>query len=72
MKILKIAISLQTQNLSSKAFIKHILSINILHKLHKFARKTSDMKKEIIAFIKDFREKNRVIFSFCHLPCSNI
>ena len=41
-----------------EVFIKHILSINALHKLHKIGRKTSDIKKEILSFIKDFSEKN--------------
>ena len=57
LKILKITKLLQAQNLSHKAFIKHILSIIALHRLHKFARKTSGMKKEILSLIKDFSYK---------------
>ena len=32
--------------------------MNALHKQHKFARKTSGMKKEILSFIKDFSDEN--------------
>ena len=58
LKILKTWKSLQRQNSSQKAFIKHSLSINVSHKLHKFTRKTSDMNKEIVSFIKNFSYKN--------------
>ena len=54
MKILKISKSYQAQNSSQKAFIKLILSKNVSYKLHKCARNTSGVNKEIISFIKDF------------------
>ena len=57
-KYLEITPSVKAIIESKKTFIKHILSKNVSHKLHKFARKTLDMKKQIISLIKDFSNKN--------------
>ena len=55
---LKVFLSVRNKNSENfEVFIKHILSINALHKLHKIGRKTSGIKKEILSFIKNFSEK---------------
>ena len=58
LQLLKVFLSVRNKNSENfEVFIKHILSINALHKLHNIGRKTSGIKKEILSFIKDFSEK---------------
>ena len=59
LQLLKVFLSVRNKNSENfEVFIKHILSINALHKLHKIGRKTSGIKKEIYHLLRILVKKN--------------